>query len=88
MPTPETQARLESCRRAVRSYLYERPAVAQSAVTVHRGLSIEHDFGLEEVAAALSFLAELEQLRKRPDPLGATVYFQISAEGILAHERA
>lgn len=88
MPTPdELQLRREDCRRAVRTYLYARQAVAQSAATVTRGLSVEHDFTPAEVTAALEFLADLGQLKIPANPMGSTRHFQINAAGILAEER-
>lgn len=88
MPTPdELQLRREDCRRAVRTYLYARQAVAQSAPTVTRGLGIEHDFSLAEVTAALRFLVDLNQLKIPANPMGAIEHFQINAAGILAEER-
>lgn len=88
MPLPAEQTRREDCRRAVRAHLYARPAVSQSAATISRVLRLEHDFHEAEVSAAADFLVGLAHLTASHDPLGATKYYQISAEGILAEERA
>lgn len=88
MPSPDDiQLRREDCRRAVRAYLYARQAVAQSAATVTRGLTMEHDFTLAEVSSALRFLHDLQQLKIPENSMGAIEHFQITARGILAEER-
>ncbi|MFZ4765970.1 MAG: hypothetical protein ACOYMN_13550 [Roseimicrobium sp.] len=46
-----------------------------------------HDFDLSEVRAALQFLLEAGLVKSLPDPLGATLAYQITAAGTLAHER-
>jgi hypothetical protein len=88
MSTPD-QLRLEEVRFQVRTYLYERQAVAQSAGTIRRGLSTEFDFSQKEVEAALFFLVGMTppQVSFRNDDRGATKYWQITTVGILAHER-
>jgi hypothetical protein len=85
----DIQLRREECRHAVRTYLYDRQAVAQSAVTIHRGLAREFDFTQAEVMSALNFWAASNppQLTAEPDGAGATLYFKITPPGILAHER-
>lgn len=85
----DAQLRREECRRAVRTHLYARQAVAQSADTIRRGLSREHDFDLSEVSAACLFLTGLTppQLKGEPEPMGSTLHYQITAAGILAEER-
>lgn len=87
MNAEEIQARKEECRREVLAYLYARQAVAQAAPTIRRGLAGEFDFDLPEVRGAAEFLVGLGLLKATPDPLGATTYYQITAAGILAHER-
>lgn len=75
-------------RRAVRAHLAERPAVAQSADTIHRHLGREHAASRDHVAAACAFLVDLGHLRHVPDSLGgAAAYFKATAAGIIAHER-
>ncbi len=88
MPLPDQQARREDCRRAVRAHLYARPAISQTASTICRLLRLEHDFDEAEVSAACEFLVGLSHVSSSKDPLGATVYYKITTEGILAEERA
>lgn len=81
METPAT------IRRAVRSYLAQRPAISQKAETIHRSLSREMEVTVEQVAGACQFLVGLQQAKAITDPMGADKYFQITSEGSLADER-
>jgi len=75
-------------RRAVRAHLAERPAVSQSAETVHRHLRREFDCSIAETEKALAVLEAMQQARVSYDPLGgSTKYYQATADGILRHER-
>ncbi len=75
-------------RRAVRAHLAERPSVAQSAVTVHRHVGREFPVTLQETTAALDVLVTFGHLKSTKDPLGGRlIYYQATADGILAHER-
>lgn len=88
MATNPQQERREEVRHAVLDYLAARPLAAQSAGTIHRRISREFDgLTLPEVEAALIFLADLGHVRIEPDQLGATKYFQVTAQGQLAQER-
>lgn len=74
-------------RRVLRAHLAERPAVAQSAATIHRSIKREHPCTPEQAELELTVLVSLGQLVDSTDPLGgATRYYQISAQGILDHE--
>jgi len=86
---PITQERREEARHAVRSYLAERPSIAAHPADIRRRLNAGHanDFAPEEVSYALGFLVGLRQVECVPDSLGATLYYRITSEGILAHER-
>lgn len=81
------QERKEECRHEVRRYLADRAALAFRAATIQQKLNLEHDFTLGEVRASLVFLVSAKQVEIRPDALGSTEYFQITASGTLAHER-
>lgn len=83
----DTQQAREELRRACRAHLAERPGISQSAGTVHSAVRRELRCGLGQVAEALSFLVALGHLAETRDPLGATLYYQATAAGILAHER-
>ena len=63
--------------------------VAHHAKTIRRALNAghEHDFADEEVAAALAFLVSAGFAVVVAAPLGATLYYQATAAGVLAHER-
>lgn len=84
---PTDQQRREECRRAVRAYLAERARLSMGIGAITRGLCREGGFSEEEVADALAYLVSRRHVTESPDPDGATPYFQISAEGVLAHER-
>lgn len=93
MITPEklAQERREECRAAVLEFLAERNAVAHHAQTIRQRLNAghAHDFTIEEVEAALAFLAGSEPalVKATPTSLGATKYYQATAAGVIAHER-
>lgn len=85
------QERREECRRDVLGFLAERQAVAHHAATIRNRLNAghAHDYTIEEIAAALAFLAAMEPARAKsmPEPMGSTLYWQATAAGVLAHER-
>jgi hypothetical protein len=49
----------------------------------------EADFAFEneDLEAACEFLVGLELLKKYPDDLGSTMYYQATSKGVLSHER-
>ncbi len=82
---PEDKAHI---RRIVRAYLAERPAISQTAETIHFALKREHGFTLDQVTSALIFLTSLEHVEDESDPLGgSTRRYQATAKGIIEHER-
>lgn len=83
---PSQEAR-EDCRREVLNYLANRPAVALSRDSIRRGLKNEGDFEDSEILHACSFLVSLDFIKSEPASMGATLYYQITAEGTLHHER-
>lgn len=79
---------LPHLRRAVRAHLADRPAVAQSAETIHRHVGPQFSATLQHVKDAARFLTGLRQLEAIHDSLGgSTLYYRATPEGILAHER-
>lgn len=90
-PVRLAQERREECRREVRRFLAERAAVAHHPATIRRGLNAGHqaDWTEEEIELAAIFLSNLApaQLRAVRDTVGATVYWQATSAGVLAHER-
>ncbi len=90
MSTP-TQQDKEDLRFAVREQLVAVASVAFTADTIRRrvikGRMLNYEPSLDEVAAALIFLASLGHATETAAPLGATRYYQATATGILAHER-
>lgn len=85
----KTASHKEELRHVTRSVLYDRQRTAHPAASVLRHLrAAGYDADLEDAEAALGFLANLGLVTCQPDPLGSTRYYQLNAEGILAHERA
>lgn len=82
----DAQIRREECRREVRTYLAERPAVAMRLAAIVRGVRDVGGFSQEEVEAALTFLFDLGHVKKLQPDYGVTVSWQITAKGTLAHE--
>lgn len=86
-----TQPQREELRYAVREILANAASVALTPAMIHRRVirsrALDFEPELSEVADALGFLDSLGQVKFSPDPLGATPYYQITAEGTLAHER-
>ena len=83
----DTPQNREDLRRACRAHLAVRPGVAQSAGTIHSAVRRETPCTLGQASDALKFLVALGHLAETRDPLGATLYYQATAAGILAHER-
>jgi hypothetical protein len=81
----QLQMKREESRREVLAYVAERAGVALSANQIKRGL--RDRFTLADVCAAIGFLVSKGFVKQEPDPMGATLYFQITADGTLAHER-
>jgi len=86
-PAEAAQQRREECRREVRTYLAERPSLAMRRAAIVRGVREAGAFAEAEVEAALVFLSGLQQVKPRHAEIGATVSWQITAVGTLAHER-
>jgi len=72
----------------VLGYLAARSAVAQTPSTIAQRLRTEHDFSATEVASACAFLLSAELVSEHRDPMGASLYYKVTAEGTLQHERS
>jgi hypothetical protein len=88
------QERKEECRREVRGWLANRPALQFRAGAIHKGVTREGrengttaNFETQEITDALVFLAGVKHVEIHDDPDGATPHFQASSAGVLAHER-
>lgn len=86
-----TQPQREDLRHAVREQLVHASTVALNAAMLARRIRrtrlLDFAFTDDEVAAAAAFLVSLGQAREIPAALGATLYYQATAAGVLAHER-
>jgi hypothetical protein len=89
MTDPVAQLRREECRRDALAWTAERQAAAHHPKSIRRGLNAghEHDYTDEEVEAALAFLTSAKLVTIVEEKLGATKYYQATAEGVLASER-
>ena len=83
----QEQLRKEDARRAVLRYLAIREGLSFSLGAIVAGLRHEGAFDEDEVKAALHFREGLGHVRKDPDAVGSTPYWQATAPGVLAHER-
>lgn len=86
-----SQPQREELRFAVREQLVNASTVALTAAMLTRRIERAKllDFAVTdlEVAAAAAFLVSLGHAREIPAALGATLYYQATAAGVLAHER-
>lgn len=90
------QQRKEDCRRAVLDYLVSRSVLAFSAQAIAEAIKRKgrsgkgrsgSDFSVDEVKAALQFQSGAGHVSETHDPMGATPYYKVTAEGVLFHER-
>lgn len=83
------QERREECRREALRFLADRQVLAHHPHAIRRGLNVghEHDFTAAEIGAALGFLDSSGLVKSIPHKLGATLYYQATGAGVLAHER-
>lgn len=86
-----TQSQREELRYAVREQLVAASTVALTAEMLHRRVvrarAVDFEFTVRDTEEALVFLVGLGQTSNAPVPLGATLYYQATAAGVLAHER-
>lgn len=90
MTLDPTFVRAAECRRAVRDYLAARHQLAFEPATIRSAVNrAGGDWSDTEVNGALVLLAGLTppQVKTVRDTLGATIYYQATADGVLARER-
>ena len=83
-------AQFETLRHAVLESLAARSGVALPVRGIRRRLATEVDFPVEEadVNGALLFLQDKGLVTSDLDPLGSTLWWRATADGILAVERS
>lgn len=81
----------EELRRVCLEVLAERQGTALTDDAIRRRLVIREmlDWSAtnDQVTTALKFLEDLSFVKSRPDPLGSTVYWEATSDGILHFER-
>lgn len=86
-----TQPQREELRYALREQLVAASTVALDAEMLKRRIertrSVDFKFTIDDVEGAAAFLAGLGHAKSEPAPLGATLFYQATAAGVLAHER-
>lgn len=91
MSAPLSQTEREELRYALRELMVATSSVALTAEMIKRRLNLDRmllfEFSDRDLLEALGLLKGLGQLSATPDGLGATLYYQITATGVLAHER-
>lgn len=78
--------RNEEARRTVMAYLAQRSSVAQLPATITQRLRVEHDFSLDEVTGALSYLQSDGMVDLVRSEFGVSRSYQATAKGIRAWE--
>jgi hypothetical protein len=85
------QQQREAIRTGVLKFLADRPALAFEARHIMERLnkSNELDFTAEpdDISDAIVFLRGSEFIKHAHHGLGATLYYQVTSAGVLAHER-
>ena len=82
-----TPQQKEDFRRAIRTYLAERPSLAFNENVIQRHVTREVPCTSPEVLGACDFLLDLAHIKEVKNTMGSLRYFQITAIGTLAHER-
>lgn len=86
IPLPMTDP--EELRHSILSHLYDRRPAAQSAATICRHLRHDgYQTTEKDASKELNFLVGSKLLEGTADPLGSTLYYNITSEGTLAYER-
>jgi len=85
------QQRRECLRYAVLQWLVHRPSLSFDAAVILERLGktglLDFTAEVDELAAALAFLTDAGLIASKPHGLGATLFFQATSAGVLAHER-
>lgn len=84
------QERNEELRADTLAFLAVRQATSHRADTILRRLNQDGqaNYNKAELDAALTFLESLGYARFERAPLGASIYWQATAPGVLHHERS
>ncbi len=82
-----TPAEKLELRELTREHLAERPRLALAAADLHRPLSRKIHCTIPEIEDALALLVSLDQVKAILPKLGSVKFYQITAAGVLAHER-
>ncbi len=86
-----SQPQREELRFAVREILVNASTVALAADMIlrriERGKLVDFTADTAAIEGALAFLVSHGQVKAEPAALGATLYYQATAAGVLAHER-
>jgi hypothetical protein len=86
-----TAEETEGLRKAVLDYLGGRHPLKWSAKQIAQGLRmrglIDFDFGTDDLASALQVLLGKKLVDSETEPLGSTVNYCISADGLIQWER-
>lgn len=83
------QSRKEEARREVLRFLATRHLLAHSLGAIRSGVNREgFDFGKSEILSAVELLTGLGLAVAKVEPLGASKYYQATAQGVLEQERA
>jgi hypothetical protein len=91
MSTSLAQVQREDLRFAVRAVLVNAKTVALSAPMIESRIEryrmLDFAITLADVEDALALVVSLGHAVSVPTPLGATLYYQATGAGVLAHER-
>jgi hypothetical protein len=86
-----TQPQREELRYALREQIVAAATVALNAEMLQRRIerarSLNFTPSVDDVRTAAAFLVSLGHVKEIPAPLGATLFYQATAAGVLAHER-
>jgi DNA-binding MarR family transcriptional regulator len=78
----------ESIRHAIIGNLYPTRKIRVPLTRIRRDVSRETDATDSDIDTEVAFLVKAGLLDSQPDPVGSTQYYQLTAAGVLAHERA
>lgn len=88
MLNPEQKQRL---REAVVEYLAGRPTMSFKISSIHRMIYknqlVDFAYSEDDIAETLALLEGFEYVKQHHPPLGSIPEFQITAQGVLFHER-
>ena len=77
----------EQTRLEVLGYLAQRQSIAQTSAVIHRIIKLQYPCEEQDVRDACTFLTSKGYLTPHVEGLGSSLYYQATAEGVLAWER-